>query len=142
MNSFQNIIFQPNIQNSLILNNYLIQNFIVTTKKLEQNKKQSFKLKNFYPNQNKMVFKTPKNKTTKRLNFQNNNNINKIISSVASRKLIDDKNFNYNNLRTFNNAKESQNKIIFPKPINITTINSKEKRPQDSVKKCKKNKNK
>ncbi len=141
MNSFQNIIFQPNIQNSLILNNYLIQNFIVTPKKLEQNKKQSFKLKNFYPNQNKMVFKTPKNKTTKRLNFQNNNNINKIISSVASRKLIDDKNFNYNNLRTFNNAKESQNKIIFPKPINITTINSKEKRPQDSVKKCKKNKN-
>ena len=39
----QNIIYQPNIQNSLILNNYLIQNFIVTPIKQQQYKKQILK---------------------------------------------------------------------------------------------------
>ena len=150
MNSFQNIIFQPNIQNSLILNNYLIQNFIVTPIKPQQYKKQILKEQNPFQIKNKMLYKTPKNKIVNK-NYKpkfQNINIDNGISPMTSRKLINDKKFNYNNLKTFLKEKDSQTKLfqnlklgLFPKLINITTKNSKEKRPQDSVKKSKKNKN-
>ena len=146
----QNIIFQPNIQNSLILNNYLIQNFIVTPIKQQQYKKQILKEQNPFQIKNKMLYKTPKNKIVNK-NYKpkfQNINIDNGISPMTSRKLIDDKKFNYNNLKTFLKEKDSQTKLfqnlklgLFPKLINITTKNSKEKRPQDSVKKSKKSKN-
>ena len=110
----QNIIYQPNIQNSLILNNYLIQNFIVTPIKQQQYKKQILKEQNPFQIKNKMLYKTPKNKIVNKHykpKFQNIN-IDNGISPMTSRKLIDDKKFNYNNLKTFLKEKDSQTKLF------------------------------
>ena len=77
-----------------------------------------------------MLYKTPKNKIVNKHykpKFQNIN-IDKGISPVTSRKLINDKVFDYNNLKTFRKEKDSQTKLfqnlkigLFPKLINITT---------------------
>ena len=137
MDSLQNMIFQNNNPKYIRLKNFNKQNLVMAPIKKITNRIHTLNEKNIIQNSNSITNFRPKNVIgTKKIH-----KIIKIkdqrISPIPSKKLRNT--IRYVNRYEYTDFKQEPNRSLFPKLISLTTRNSKEKEPRDSVSKSRHN---
>ena len=139
----EKIFFQENISNPIILNNYSIQNLIISPLDIKNYNHSPKNMKKIFLKPTKIICTTPKNKLVKKKFEHSIQIINPIekITPIISKKFKNK--VNSINFITTSNENGRNNKKIFPNIINYnkTANTSKERSPLDSVKKRKTSKN-
>ena len=140
MDYSQKIINKENFTKPIILNNYSINNVIIAPLNIETYNNIPVNMKNIFNGQSKILYTTPKHKFVKR-NIRKVIQLtepNRITSPSPPQRVISKINYiSLNPLPKENIKHGRQFSKVIPKIINITNSanTSREKHPQDSVKK-------